>query len=43
MKDPQGKFRSLRHERVLCGRYVTVWHRQKDGGWLLIADMGVPN
>jgi uncharacterized protein (TIGR02246 family) len=24
------------------GRYVTVWHRQKDGGWLIIADMGVP-
>ena len=25
------------------GRYVTMWKRQKDGGWKLVMDMGVPN
>ena len=25
------------------GRYVTIWKRQKDGGWKLAMDMGVPN
>jgi hypothetical protein len=25
------------------GRYVTMWKRQKDGGWKLAMDMGVPN
>jgi ketosteroid isomerase-like protein len=24
------------------GRYVTIWHRQSDGNWKIIADMGVP-
>jgi uncharacterized protein (TIGR02246 family) len=25
------------------GHYVTIWKRQSDGGWKIIADMGVPN
>jgi len=25
------------------GQYVTVWKRQADGGWKIIADMGVPS
>jgi uncharacterized protein (TIGR02246 family) len=25
------------------GHYVTIWKRQADGGWKIIADMGVPN
>jgi uncharacterized protein (TIGR02246 family) len=25
------------------GHYVTVWKRQADGGWKIMADMGVPN
>ena len=25
------------------GHYVTIWKRQPDGGWKIIADMGVPN
>jgi uncharacterized protein (TIGR02246 family) len=24
------------------GRYLTVWKRQPDGGWRIIADMGIP-
>jgi uncharacterized protein (TIGR02246 family) len=24
------------------GRYVTIWQRQSDGSWKIIADMGVP-
>lgn len=24
------------------GRYVTIWHRQSDGSWKIIVDMGVP-
>ena len=24
------------------GRYVTIWKRQSDGSWKIIADMGVP-
>src|ERR1700719_1652062 len=24
------------------GRYVTIWRRQSDGSWKIIADMGVP-
>ena len=24
------------------GQYVTVWQKQKDGGWKIIADMAVP-
>jgi ketosteroid isomerase-like protein len=24
------------------GRYVTIWQRQGDGSWKIIADMGVP-
>jgi uncharacterized protein (TIGR02246 family) len=29
-------------EQKIGGRYVTVWHRQPDGGWKIWADMGVP-
>jgi uncharacterized protein (TIGR02246 family) len=25
------------------GHYVTIWKRQADGGWKIVADMGVPN
>jgi uncharacterized protein (TIGR02246 family) len=25
------------------GHYVTIWKRQADGSWKIIADMGVPN
>ena len=25
------------------GHYVTIWKRQSDGSWKIIADMGVPN
>jgi len=28
--------------RTIGGRYVTVWRRQADGRWLILADMGVP-
>jgi len=31
-----------RVETTSGGRYVTVWKRQSDGGWLMEADMGVP-
>ena len=24
------------------GRYVTIWKRQSDGSWKIIADMGIP-
>jgi uncharacterized protein (TIGR02246 family) len=24
------------------GRYVTIWRRQSDGSWKIVADMGVP-
>lgn len=29
-------------ERTVGGRYVTVWRKQRDGGWRILADMGVP-
>jgi uncharacterized protein (TIGR02246 family) len=29
-------------ERHVVGQYVTVWKRQKDGGWRIYADMPVP-
>ncbi len=29
-------------ERTIGGRYVTIWRRQDDGGWRILADMGVP-
>jgi uncharacterized protein (TIGR02246 family) len=29
-------------ERHVVGQYVTVWKRQKDGGWKIYADMPVP-
>lgn len=29
-------------ERTIGGRYVTVWSRQPDGGWRILADLGVP-
>jgi uncharacterized protein (TIGR02246 family) len=29
-------------EQRIVGRYVTVWRRQRDGGWKIWADMGVP-
>ena len=25
------------------GHYVTIWKRQADGGWKIMADMGVSN
>ena len=30
------------NERTVGGRYVTVWKRQSDGGWRILADMDVP-
>ncbi len=30
------------NERRIDGRYVTTWKRQRDGGWKMYADMGVP-
>lgn len=27
---------------TMAGNYVTIWQRQKDGGWKIIADMDVP-
>jgi ketosteroid isomerase-like protein len=29
-------------ERTVGGRYVTVWLRQPEGGWKIVADMSVP-
>lgn len=29
-------------ERTVGGRYVTVWRQQPDGGWRILADLGVP-
>ena len=29
-------------ERTVGGRYVTVWKRQPDGDWKILADLGVP-
>ncbi len=29
-------------EKTTGGRYVTVWRRQDDGGWRILADMSVP-
>jgi uncharacterized protein (TIGR02246 family) len=29
-------------EQHMGGHYVTVWRRQPDGGWKILADMGVP-
>ena len=29
-------------EQHIAGHYVTVWRRQRDGGWKILADMGVP-
>ena len=29
-------------EKTAGGRYVTVWRKQPDGGWKMLADMGVP-
>ena len=29
-------------EKTAGGRYVTVWRKQSDGGWKMLADMGVP-
>lgn len=29
-------------ERTIGGRYVTVWRRQPEGGWRMLADLGVP-
>src|SRR4051812_10093858 len=34
---PKGKA-----EQRIGGHYVTVWKRQPDGGWKILADMGVP-
>jgi uncharacterized protein (TIGR02246 family) len=34
---PKGKA-----EQRIGGRYVTIWKRQSDGGWKILADMGVP-
>jgi uncharacterized protein (TIGR02246 family) len=34
---PHGK-----EQTRLAGQYVTVWQKQKDGGWKIIADMAVP-
>jgi uncharacterized protein (TIGR02246 family) len=34
---PKGKA-----EQRIGGHYVTVWKRQSDGGWKILADMGVP-
>ena len=31
-----------RAEQRIGGHYVTVWKRQGDGGWKILADMGVP-
>ena len=31
-----------REPRRLGGRYVTVWRRQPDGGWGILADLSVP-
>ena len=28
--------------RTIGGRYVTVWRQQSDGGWRILADLGVP-
>ena len=30
------------NERTVGGQYVTVWRRQSDGGWRILADMDVP-
>jgi uncharacterized protein (TIGR02246 family) len=30
-------------ERHVVGQYVTVWKRQRDGGWKIYADMPVPS
>ncbi|MGH7674861.1 MAG: YybH family protein, partial [Gemmatimonadales bacterium] len=29
-------------EQTIGGRYVTVWRKQRDGGWKIAADIGVP-
>ncbi|MGH7645162.1 MAG: YybH family protein [Gemmatimonadales bacterium] len=29
-------------EQTVGGRYVTVWRKQPNGGWRILADMGVP-
>jgi uncharacterized protein (TIGR02246 family) len=29
-------------EQHIGGHYVTVWQRQRDGGWKILADMGIP-
>lgn len=29
-------------EQTIGGRYVTTWKRQPDGGWKILADLGVP-
>lgn len=29
-------------KRTIGGRYVTVWRQQSDGGWRILADLGVP-
>jgi uncharacterized protein (TIGR02246 family) len=34
---PKGKA-----EQRIGGHYVTLWRRQRDGGWKIWADMGVP-
>jgi uncharacterized protein (TIGR02246 family) len=31
-----------KEEVRLAGRYVTVWKKQADGGWKIVADMSVP-
>lgn len=36
-KDPQGV------ERMRTGRYLTVWKKQKDGGWKVVWDGGTPD
>jgi uncharacterized protein (TIGR02246 family) len=30
-------------ESHIGGHYVTVWKKQKAGGWRIVADLGVPN
>jgi uncharacterized protein (TIGR02246 family) len=30
-----------RQQRTMGGRYVTTWRKQKDGGWKIVADLGI--